>query len=115
MAPAAIQPPARPCAGTQTAFLVTSTRDRIPSAGPFGIGLDGFINRSCVPGAEVHNSVLQVSLELGWFAAVAFASMIIIAATPLLQLGAAEIAIELSPSTSGHPGSQLRLTGIKNT
>lgn len=35
----------------------------------YGIGLDGFMKRSCHPSEEVHNDLLQVALEFGWLSA----------------------------------------------
>jgi hypothetical protein len=38
----------------------------LPVAGLFGIGLDRFMERSCIKNAEIHNSVLQAIVEFGW-------------------------------------------------
>jgi hypothetical protein len=40
----------------------------VPSAGPFGFGLAKFMDLSCIKDMEVHNSVLQATVEFGWFA-----------------------------------------------
>ncbi|QOZ78417.1 hypothetical protein XH83_25140 [Bradyrhizobium sp. CCBAU 53351] len=42
----------------------------LPKAGLFGIGPGGFSARSCLPGHEVHNTILQVFVEFGWVAGV---------------------------------------------
>ncbi|MBR1129723.1 hypothetical protein [Bradyrhizobium iriomotense] len=42
----------------------------IPNAGPFGIGLDGFLARSCIKGFSPHNAFLQAAIEFGWPAGV---------------------------------------------
>ncbi len=39
----------------------------LPSSGPFGLGLEGFLAKTCLPGGvEVHNSLLQAAIEFGW-------------------------------------------------
>jgi hypothetical protein len=40
----------------------------LPQAGLTGLGLDGFPERSCLKGYQVHNSILQVIIEFGWLA-----------------------------------------------
>jgi hypothetical protein len=60
--------------------------DILPIAGPLGIGLDGFMKKSCVPNAEVHNSLLQVTIELGWLTGAAFTLLLIIAIGCLIPL-----------------------------
>jgi hypothetical protein len=42
----------------------------LPEAGLTGLGLDGFPQRSCLKGFQVHNSILQVIIEFGWPAGV---------------------------------------------
>lgn len=42
----------------------------LPEAGLTGLGLDGFTQRSCLKGFQVHNSILQVIIEIGWPAGV---------------------------------------------
>ena len=42
----------------------------LPEAGLFGLGLDRFIGRGCVPDTEVHNTFLQAAIEFGWIAGV---------------------------------------------
>lgn len=49
----------------------------LPAAGLFGIGMDRFTERSCIIGHGVHNTILQVAIELGWPAAVLLVAMII--------------------------------------
>ncbi|MGX9424864.1 O-antigen ligase family protein [Bradyrhizobium sp. LeoA1S1] len=38
----------------------------LPEAGLTGLGLDGFTQRSCLKGFQVHNSILQAIIEFGW-------------------------------------------------
>ncbi|WP_130576963.1 O-antigen ligase family protein [Bradyrhizobium sp. Leo170] len=38
----------------------------LPEAGLTGLGLDGFPQRSCLKGFQVHNSILQAIIEFGW-------------------------------------------------
>ncbi|MCA6110596.1 O-antigen ligase family protein [Bradyrhizobium cenepequi] len=42
----------------------------LPEVGLTGLGLDGFTQRSCLKGFQVHNSVLQVIIEFGWLGGV---------------------------------------------
>jgi hypothetical protein len=52
------------------AIRKTLLRDAIhlvPSAGPFGFGLASFMAHSCIKQTEVHNSILQATVEFGWF------------------------------------------------
>jgi len=76
--------------------IYREARDTVSAAGPFGIGLDGFMRISCVPGAEVHNSVLQVTIELGWLAGVAFASLIIVSAASLLPFARHDLEVRFA-------------------
>jgi O-Antigen ligase len=48
----------------------------LPEAGLTGLGLDGFPQRSCLKGFQVHNSILQVIIEFGWLAGVFLILMI---------------------------------------
>ena len=43
----------------------------LPSAGPFGFGLESFPRLSCIE-MPVHNSVLQAFIEIGWIGGAAF-------------------------------------------
>ncbi len=65
--------------------------DILPLAGPLGIGLDGFMKKSCVPNAEVHNSLLQVMIEFGWLAGAAFALLLIVAVGSIIPLARTNI------------------------
>lgn len=56
----------------------------MPESGGMGIGLDGFAYRSCHPGNEVHNDLLQIVLEFGWPAAGLFALLLFSAVTRLI-------------------------------
>jgi hypothetical protein len=55
----------------------------LPKAGFFGFGLDSFARMSCFEGYQIHNSVLQAIVELGWIAGIALIVLIII---PLKQV-----------------------------
>jgi hypothetical protein len=57
----------------------------LPSAGLTGIGLGRFAETACI-NTEVHNSVLQASLELGWPAGILLAALIVMAARSLYPL-----------------------------
>jgi hypothetical protein len=57
-----------------------------PVAGPFGLGLDGLLRFTCISGAQVHVSVLQVTIEFGWLAGFAFIFLILAALIPLGRL-----------------------------
>jgi hypothetical protein len=48
----------------------------LPEAGLTGLGLDGFPQRSCLKGFQVHNSILQVFIEFGWLTGVFLILMI---------------------------------------
>jgi hypothetical protein len=57
-----------------------------PKAGIFGLGLESFPQYSCIVGYEMHNSFLQVFVELGWLAGGAFIALIGYVAFFTLQL-----------------------------
>src|SRR5258706_125251 len=46
--------------------LYSEAAGLLPAAGLFGIGLSRFMERSCFPDAEIHNSLLQAFVEVGW-------------------------------------------------
>ncbi|SHH17228.1 O-antigen ligase family protein [Bradyrhizobium erythrophlei] len=52
----------------------------------FGIGLDGFMKRSCIPAAEVHNSFLQAAIEFGWLGGIALLALVCLSGFYLLPL-----------------------------
>lgn len=56
----------------------------IPKSGPFGFGLDGFMDISCIDGHEVHNSILQAIIEFGWLGGLSLTLLIGAAAIRLL-------------------------------
>jgi hypothetical protein len=58
----------------------------LPVAGPFGVGLDGFLKFTCVSGTQVHVSILQATIEFGWLGGIAFILLIWAAAAPLSRL-----------------------------
>ena len=58
----------------------------IKSSGWFGIGLDGFMKRSCIPSTEVHNSFLQAAIEFGWLGGTALLVLVCLAFFYLLPL-----------------------------
>lgn len=48
----------------------------IPSAGLIGLGLDSFMRFSCIKATEVHNSILQATIEFGWLGGLALAMLV---------------------------------------
>jgi hypothetical protein len=50
------------------------------TSGWFGIGLNGFMNRTCLNDHEVHNSFLQAVIEFGWTGGIALIVMLVTAA-----------------------------------
>jgi O-antigen ligase len=57
--------------------LLRQAVSMLPDAGLFGIGLDGFMKRTCVAGHQIHNSFLQAAVEFGWLGGVLFAALVI--------------------------------------
>jgi len=47
-----------------------------PRAGPFGLGLESFSEYSCIVRLEIHNSLVQVFVELGYLAGGALIALI---------------------------------------
>src|SRR5262249_24106914 len=62
----------------------------LPDSGLLGIGLDGFVHRSCRKMEQVHNTLLQIVLEFGWPAAGLFAFTIATGFARLFQARAEE-------------------------
>lgn len=62
------------------AFSMTS------KAGLFGIGMDRFMDTSCVKGTEIHNTILQATIEFGWIAGPALVALLIVAGLSLWPL-----------------------------
>lgn len=54
----------------------------LSTAGITGIGFDGFLAVTCVPGHPVHNSFLQVVIEFGWPAGIAMIALLALGLTP---------------------------------
>jgi hypothetical protein len=48
----------------------------LPRAGLFGLGMESFPEYSCIAGYEIHNSLLQTFVELGWIAGGALIALI---------------------------------------
>ncbi|WOH47448.1 hypothetical protein [Bradyrhizobium sp. sBnM-33] len=61
-------------------LLIGEALGLVRQAGPFGVGLDGFLQRSCL-GMVPHNANLQALIELGWMGGGALA--LLMAATAL--------------------------------
>jgi hypothetical protein len=57
----------------------------IAESPPTGIGLDGFLKRSCRGREQVHNTLLQIALEFGWPAAGIFLFILSAAFVRLFQ------------------------------
>jgi hypothetical protein len=62
----------------------------LPKAGLFGIGLSRFMERSCFPDAEIHNSLLQAFVEVGWIGGTALMLLALLAITSLVPLAGAD-------------------------
>jgi hypothetical protein len=60
----------------------------VPRAGLFGIGMDRFMDVSCIKNTEIHNTILQTAVEFGWIAGAALAALMIFAAFSLWPLAA---------------------------
>lgn len=58
----------------------------LPSAGPFGIGMDHFMGKSCIKDSQIHNTILQAAVELGWIAAAILVALLIFAGFSLWRL-----------------------------
>lgn len=56
-------------------YLLKEAVSRIPSAGLVGTGLDSFMLSSCIDNHQVHNSVLQAIVELGWLGGAFFVAL----------------------------------------
>jgi hypothetical protein len=48
-------------------------------SGPLGVGLNRFMDFSCVTDTEIHNSFLQAWVEFGWLAGFSFAILVLVA------------------------------------
>ena len=60
----------------------------VPRAGLFGIGMDRFMDLSCIKNTEIHNTILQTIVELGWIAGAALVALMIFAIVSLWPLAA---------------------------
>jgi hypothetical protein len=58
----------------------------IPRSGWIGTGIDSFMNFSCIRLTEVHNSILQASVEFGWLGGSLLLLVIVFAAGPIFPL-----------------------------
>lgn len=58
----------------------------IPRSGWIGTGLDSFMTFSCIKLTEVHNSVLQATVEFGWLGGSLLLALIVVAAGSLFPL-----------------------------
>lgn len=66
--------------------LVQDALFLIPRSGWIGTGLDSFMKFSCIRLTEVHNSVLQATVEFGWLGGSLFLALIVVAAGSLFPL-----------------------------
>jgi O-Antigen ligase len=55
----------------------------LPSAGPFGVGMDHFMSMSCIKDSQIHNTILQAAVELGWITAAVLVALLIFAGLSL--------------------------------
>src|SRR5262249_37938770 len=62
---------------SQRLTLISEAFRLLPSAGIAGIGLDSFMDRSCIK-QEIHNSLLQALIEFGWLGGSTFAVFTVI-------------------------------------
>lgn len=58
----------------------------IPKAGWIGTGLDSFMKFSCIRMTEVHNSILQATVEFGWLGGLLLLVIVIIATGSIIPL-----------------------------
>ncbi|MFH1339793.1 MAG: O-antigen ligase family protein [Pseudomonadota bacterium] len=66
--------------------LVQDALFLIPRSGWIGTGLDSFMKFSCIGSTEVHNSVLQATVEFGWLGGSLFVVLIVVAGGWLFPL-----------------------------
>jgi hypothetical protein len=57
----------------------------IPTAGFFGVGLDGFLKFTCLPGHQIHVSILQATVEFGWIGGLSLLLLIGVAGCSILR------------------------------
>jgi hypothetical protein len=57
-----------------------------PAVGPFGTGLDSFLRFSCIQAHQVHISILQAAVELGWLGGSFFVALMGLAIHGLVPL-----------------------------
>jgi hypothetical protein len=58
----------------------------MPRSGWIGIGLDSFMKLSCIQMTEVHNSILQATVEFGWLGGALLLFIIVVAGGSILPL-----------------------------
>lgn len=66
--------------------LLRDALQLVKSSGLFGIGLDGFMKRSCIRSHQVHNSFLQAAIEFGWLGGIALLALVCLAGFYVLSL-----------------------------
>ena len=66
--------------------LVQDALFLIPRSEWIGTGLDSFMKFSCIKLTEVHNSILQATVEFGWLGGSLLLAIIIVAAGPAFHL-----------------------------
>jgi hypothetical protein len=62
--------------------LLSDAVSLLPRASLTGIGLDGFLSATCLPGHPVHNSFLQAVVEFGWPAGLALIALVALGLAP---------------------------------
>lgn len=91
MQPTAVGAPRTDCGvdtGNSLAIRASLLREAaalVPQAGPFGLGLDGFLQRDCL-GMMPHNVILQALVEFGWIGGGALVLLMAALALRLLRL-----------------------------
>jgi hypothetical protein len=70
--------------------LYSEAAGLLPAAGLFGIGLSRFMERSCFPDAEIHNSLLQAFVEVGWIGGAVLALLALLAIASLVPIASTD-------------------------
>jgi hypothetical protein len=76
--------------------LLRDALELVKESGLFGIGLDGFIRRSCIPTTAVHNSFLQAAIEFGWMAGIALLALVGLASFYILPLARSDAEVRFA-------------------
>jgi len=66
--------------------LIRDALHLIPAVGFVGAGLDSFLTFSCIEAHQVHVSILQATVELGWIGGALFATLMGVAIYGLIPL-----------------------------